>query len=61
MPNSKDYSIYQELDLSLDQIKRALPRVAQAAIAALPNWEKIHARDQWAIWTRNRTFLLHRA
>ena len=36
MPNSKDYSIYQELDLSLEQIKRELPKVA----AALPNWKK---------------------
>lgn len=48
MPNSKDYSIYQELDLSLDQIKRALPRVAQAANSRLAKLEKIHARDQWA-------------
>lgn len=48
MPNSKDYSIYQELDLSLDQIKRELPRVAQAANSRLAKLEKIHARDQWA-------------
>jgi hypothetical protein len=47
MPNSKDYSIYQELDLSLDQIKRELPRVAQAANSRLAKLEKIHARDQW--------------
>ena len=48
MPKSKDYSIYQELDLSLDQIKRELPRVAQAANSRLAKLEKIHARDQWA-------------
>lgn len=48
MPNSKDYSIYQELDLSLEQIKRELPRVAQAANSRLAKLEKIHARDQWA-------------
>lgn len=48
MPQSKDYSIYQELDLSLDQIKRELPRVAQAANSRLAKLEKIHARDQWA-------------
>jgi hypothetical protein len=48
MPHSKDYSIYQELDLSLDQIKRELPRVAQAANSRLAKLEKIHARDQWA-------------
>lgn len=48
MPNSKDYSIYKELDLSLDQIKRELPRVAQAANSRLAKLEKIHARDQWA-------------
>lgn len=48
MPNSKDYSIYQELDLSLDQIKSVLPRVAQAANSRLAKLEKIHARDQWA-------------
>lgn len=47
MPQSKDYSIYQELDLSLDQIKRELPRVAAAANSRLAKLEKIHARDQW--------------
>lgn len=47
MPNAKDYSIYQELDLSLDQIKRELPKVAQAANSRLAKLEKIHARDQW--------------
>lgn len=47
MPQSKDYSIYQELDLSLDQIKRELPRVAQAANSRLAKLEKNHARDQW--------------
>lgn len=47
MPNSKDYSIYQELDLSLDQIKRELPRVAQAANSRLAKLEKVHACDQW--------------
>lgn len=47
MPISKDYSIYQEIDLSLDQIKRELPRVAQAANSRLAKLEKIHARDQW--------------
>lgn len=47
MPQSKDYSIYQELDLSLEQIKRELPRVAQAANSRLAKLEKIHARDQW--------------
>lgn len=47
MPNAKDYSIYQELDLSLDQIKRELPRVAAAANSRLAKLEKIHARDQW--------------
>lgn len=47
MPNSKDYSIYQEVDLSLDQIKRELPRVAQAANSRLAKLEKVHARDQW--------------
>lgn len=47
MQRSKDYSIYQELDLSLDQIKRELPRVAQAANSRLAKLEKIHARDQW--------------
>lgn len=48
MQQSKDYSIYQELDLSIDQIKRELPRVAQAANSRLAKLEKIHARDQWA-------------
>lgn len=48
MPQSKDYSIYQELDLSLDQIKRELPKVAQTANSRLAKLEKIHARDQWA-------------
>jgi hypothetical protein len=47
MPQSKDYSIYQEVDLSLDQIKRELPRVAAAANSRLAKLEKIHARDQW--------------
>lgn len=47
MPQSKDYSIYQELDLSLEQIKRELPKVAQAANSRLAKLEKIHARDQW--------------
>lgn len=47
MPASKDYSIYKELDLSLDQIKRELPLVAQAANSRLAKLEKIHARDQW--------------
>ena len=47
MAQSKDYSIYQELDLSLDQIKRELPKVAQAANSRLAKLEKIHARDQW--------------
>lgn len=47
MPQSKDYSIYQEVDLSIDQIKRELPRVAQAANSRLAKLEKIHARDQW--------------
>lgn len=47
MPISKDYSIYQELDLSLEQIKRELPRVAQAANSRLAKLEKVHARDQW--------------
>ena len=47
MPRSKDYSIYQELDFSLDQIKRELPRVAQAANSRLAKLEKIHAREQW--------------
>lgn len=43
----KDYSIYQELDLSLDQIKRELPKVAAAANSRLAKLEKVHARDQW--------------
>ena len=47
MPRSKDYSIYQELDLSLDQIKRVLPKVAAAANSRLAKLEKVHARDQW--------------
>lgn len=47
MPTSKDYSIYQELDLSLEQIKRELPKVAAAANSRLAKLEKIHARDQW--------------
>lgn len=47
MPNSKDYSFYQELDLSLEQIKRALPKVAAAANSRLAKLEKINARDQW--------------
>lgn len=47
MPNSKDYSIYKELDLSLDQIKRELPKVASAANSRLAKLEKVHARDQW--------------
>lgn len=47
MPKSKDYSIYQELDLSIEQIKRVLPKVAQAANSRLAKLEKIHARDQW--------------
>lgn len=47
MATSKDYSIYRELDLSLDQIKRQLPRVAQAANSRLAKLEKVHARDQW--------------
>lgn len=40
MPNSKDYSIYQELDLSLEQIKRELPKVAAAANSRLAKLEK---------------------
>lgn len=48
MAQTKDYSIYKELDLSLEQIKRELPRVAQAANSRLAKLEKIHARDQWA-------------
>ena len=47
MPNSKDYSIYQDLDLSIDQIKRELPKVAAAANSRLAKLEKVHARDQW--------------
>lgn len=47
MPDSKDYSIYQELDLSLEQIKRVLPKVAAAANSRLAKLEKVHARDQW--------------
>jgi hypothetical protein len=47
MPNAKDYSIYQELDLSLEQIKRELPKVAAAANSRLAKLEKIHVRDQW--------------
>ena len=47
MPRSKDYSIYRELDLSLDQIKRELPKVAAAANSRLAKLEKVHARDQW--------------
>lgn len=47
MPDSKDYSIYQELDLSLEQIKRELPKVAAAANSRLAKLEKVHARDQW--------------
>lgn len=47
MPNAKDYHIYQELDLSLEQIKRALPKVAAAANSRLAKLEKVHARDQW--------------
>lgn len=47
MPNSKDYSVYQELDLSLEQIKRELPKVAAAANSRLAKLEKIHARNQW--------------
>lgn len=47
MPNSKDYSIYQELDLSLEQIERVLPKVAAAANSRLAKLEKVNARDQW--------------
>lgn len=47
MSRSKDYSIYQEVDLSLSQIKKELPRVAAAANSRLAKLEKIHARDQW--------------
>lgn len=59
MAQSKDYSIYQELDLSLVQIKRELPRVAQAANSRLAKLEKIHARDQWA-YGRVKEFLRHK-
>lgn len=48
MSQSKDYSVYAELDLSLDQIKRELPKVAAAANSRLAKLEKVHARDQWA-------------
>jgi hypothetical protein len=47
VPNSKDYSVYQEIDLSLEQIKRVLPKVAAAANSRLAKLEKVHARDQW--------------
>lgn len=47
MPNPKDYRIYQELDLSLEQIKRVLPKVAAAANSRLAKLEKVNARDQW--------------
>ncbi len=47
MPNSKDYSVYQEIDFSLEQIKRVLPKVAAAANSRLAKLEKVHARDQW--------------
>lgn len=47
MTQSKDYSIYQELDLSLEQIKRELPKVAAAANSRLAKLEKINARNQW--------------
>lgn len=47
MPASKDYSVYQELDLSLEEIKRVLPKVAAAANSRLAKLEKVHARDQW--------------
>lgn len=47
MPKSKDYSVYQELDFSIDQIKRVLPKVAAAANSRLAKLEKVHARDQW--------------
>lgn len=47
MPNSKDYRIYQEIDFSLEQIKRVLPKVAAAANSRLAKLEKVHARDQW--------------
>lgn len=47
MPNPKDYSVYQEVDFSLEQIKRVLPKVAAAANSRLAKLEKVHARDQW--------------
>ena len=47
MNRQKDYSIYQEIDLSIDQIKQQLPKVAAAANSRLAKLEKIHARDQW--------------
>lgn len=47
MPNAKDYHIYQELDLSIEQIKRVLPKVAAAANSRLAKLEKVNARDQW--------------
>jgi hypothetical protein len=47
VPASKDYSVYQELDLSLEEIKRVLPKVAAAANSRLAKLEKVHARDQW--------------
>lgn len=47
MPNAKDYSVYQDLDFSLEQIKRVLPKVAAAANSRLAKLEKVHARDQW--------------
>lgn len=47
MSIKKDYSIYNELDLSLSQIKRELPKVAAAANSRLAKLEKIKARNQW--------------
>lgn len=47
MAREKDYSIYNELDLSLTQIKRELPKVAAAANSRLAKLEKINARNQW--------------
>lgn len=47
MPKSKDYSVYQEIDFSIEQIKRVLPKVAAAANSRLAKLEKVHARDQW--------------
>lgn len=44
---AKDYSIYADLDLSLEQIKRELPKVAAAANSRLAKLEKINARNQW--------------